>query len=71
MNSLSSIHSHGFHNTLSLAILTGTYSAPTISGYTNAYMFTGTGSITLPSSKTAQILLVGGGEGGGGSFITG
>ena len=66
MNTLSSVHNHGFHNIiLSLPTLTGTYLKITISGYTNAYRFTGGGTILLPILKSVQILLVAGGADGG------
>jgi hypothetical protein len=54
--------------TSALPTLTGTYSTPTISGYSKAYMFTGDGTIILPETKTVQVLIVGGGGAGGCSW---
>ena len=65
MNSLCSIHGHGLRGNTKNPPISGTFTTPTISGYTYAYLFTGNGIVTLPASKTATVLIVGGGGGGG------
>jgi hypothetical protein len=59
--------SAGVTTSAAVAVLTGTYSTTTVSGYTTAYKFTGNGSFNLPANKTAAVLVVGGGGGGGGT----
>jgi hypothetical protein len=53
-------------------VATGTFDTPTINGYTYAFSFTGTGTITnnTASNVTVNYLIVGGGGGGGAKKIT-
>jgi len=54
---------------LAVSNVSGTYTQTTV-GSDTVYKFTGDGTITIPVSSTAWVLVVGGGGGGGGSYYS-